>query len=160
MATSKGASTAAARMRTARKSWCARVSQSLTSSRSASSIELSALVQDLMKQGGAKVFVAVHFAARSHQHVGGHGQPAQTFLGALVASNRALVTARHNDHEVNVAVFIGRAPGVRAEEINRFGLKLGLQTFNDIFQKAGLNCFRGVKASMSATALKTGVSSI
>ena len=68
-----------------RKSWCARFSQSLTSPRSASSIQLSALVQDLMEQGGAKVFVAVHFPPRPHEHVCWHGQPAQTTLRALVA---------------------------------------------------------------------------
>src|SRR6266516_3967557 len=105
MATSKGASSAAARMRDARKSWRARDSQSLTSSRSASSIQLSALVQDLMKQGGAKVFVAVHFSPCSHQHVGGHGQPAQTTLRALVASDGPLVALRQNHHQVHVAVF-------------------------------------------------------
>src|SRR3989442_14943987 len=117
MATSKGASTAAARMRTARKSWCARVSQSLTSSRSASSIQLSTLVQDLMKQGGAKVFVAVHFSPRSHQHVGGHGQSAQATLRTLVALDWSLVALRQNHHQVHVAIFIGRAPGVRAKQI-------------------------------------------
>ena len=128
--------------------------------KSASSIQLSALIQDLMKQGSTKVPVTVDFPPRAHQYVSGYGDAAQTFLGALVASNRALVAARHDDHEVNVAVFIGRAPGVRAEQINLFGLKLGLQTFNDIFQKAGLNCFHGVKASMSAATLKAAVSRI
>ncbi len=100
------------------------------------------------------MFVAVHFSARSHQHVSGHGQPAQAFLGALVASNRALVAARHDDHEVNVAVFIGGAPGVRAEKLNFIGLKLGFQPFKGIFQEAGLNCFHGVKISLAAAALK------
>src|SRR2546427_697295 len=159
MARSKGASSAAARMIAPRKSWCARVSQSLTSSRSASSIQLSALVQDLMKQGGAQVFVAVHFAPRPHQHIGGHGQPAQAFLGALVAANRALVAARHNDHEVNVTVFSGRAPGVRAEQINFFRLKFVFQPFNGFVQKVRLNCLHGVKTSISVATSKARVTS-
>src|SRR5882724_7026894 len=110
MARSRGASSAAARMTAPRKSWCARVSQSLTSSKSASSIQLSALVQDLMEQGGAKVFVAVHFTPCPHQHVGGHGQPPQTFLGALVTPNRALVALGQNHHQVHVAVLGRCAP--------------------------------------------------
>src|SRR5437667_8435942 len=115
MARSSGGSSAAARMAAPRKSWLARVSQSLTSSSSASSIKLAALVQDLMIQGGAQVFVTVDFAPRPYQYVGGHSQPSEAFLSALIAANGALLAARHNHHEVNVAVFSRRAPGVGAK---------------------------------------------
>lgn len=103
------------------------------------------------------MFVAVHFAPRPHLHVGGHGQPAQTFLGALVASNRALVAARNNDHDVNVAVFIGCAPGVRAKEIDFFRLKFGFQPFNGFVQKVGLNCLHVIETDIMLAVLKARV---
>jgi hypothetical protein len=110
-----------------------------------------------MKQRGAKVFIAVHFTARSHEHVCGHCQPAQTTLRALVAPDRPLVALRQNHHEVHVTVFIGRSPGVRAEEINFLRLKLGFQPFDYIFQKARLNGLHDAKANIPVADLKVRV---
>lgn len=110
-----------------------------------------------MKQRGAEVFVAVDFAPRPHHHISRNGEPSETFLGALGALNGSFVAARHNDHEVNVAVFSGRAPSVRTEEINFLRLKLDFQPFKSVVQKVRRNCFHGLKATIMAAALKVRV---
>src|SRR5260370_9014895 len=70
------------------------------------------------------------------------GQPAQTTLRTLVASDGTLVALRQNQHKVHVAVFGGRAPGMRAEQINFLRLKFSFQPLDDIFQKAGVGAKR------------------
>jgi hypothetical protein len=131
--------------------------QARVSSAAGSSIEFSALVKDLMEQGGAQMFVAVHFSPSSHQHVGGHGQPAETLLGALVAPDGALAAAWHNDHQIHIAVFGGRAPSVRTKQPDLLGLKFSFQSFDRLFQKAGLNGLHRAETSNKAADLKTGV---
>ena len=100
------------------------------------------------------MFVTVHFPPRSHQHIGGKGQPAQTFLGALVTPDAPLVAGGHNDHQIHIAVFGGRAPGVRAEKPDLLRLKFGSLSFNRFFLKVGLNCLHAIKTSIKAAALK------
>ncbi len=57
-------------------------------------------------------------------------------------------------HEVNVAIFIGCAAGVRAEQINLFRLKFGFQPFNGFVQKVGLNCLHGTETNIMTADLK------
>lgn len=138
----------------ARKSWRARVYQSFTSRLFASSIELSALIQDLMEQRCAKVFVAVYFTTRSDQDIGGDGQPAQTPLGALVASNWPFVAVGDDHHEVNVAVLGGRAPGMRAKQVNLLRQEFSLQPLNGLVQQVRLARFHAGDTSIAAADCK------
>jgi hypothetical protein len=78
-------------------------------------------------------------------------------LGALVAPDRPLVALGQNHHQVHVAVIGRRAPSVRTEQINFLRLKLGFQPLDYIFQKAGLDCFHGVKTSIMVADLKARV---
>lgn len=71
-------------------------------------------------------------------------------MSALHSPDRRFLTVRHNNHQVHVAVFGGRAPGVRAKKINFLWLKFFLQPFNGFVQKDGLNCFHGLKIIMAA----------
>ena len=89
------------------------------------------------------MLVAIHFAPRPHQHVGGHGQPAEAFLGALVASNRALVALWQNHHQVHIAVLGGRAPGVRAEQPDLLRLKFRHQPLCGCLEQIGVERFHG-----------------
>jgi hypothetical protein len=100
---------------------------------------------------------SVDFAASSHQHIGRDRQTSKATLRALVSPNGTLVAALNNDHEVNVAVFIGRAPRVRSEKINLFRLKLGFQPLKGFFQKSGLICLHGVKINIVPADFKARV---
>jgi len=101
--------------------------------------------------------VAVKFWPRVDQHVLGEADSAQTSLGALHPPDGSFVAARHNDHQVNIAVFSGRAPGVGAEQPDSLRLKFGFQPFNRFFQKSGLNGLHGADSSIIAAALKAGL---
>ena len=50
----------------------------------------------------------------------------------LIADFRLGFAVAHDDKQINVAVFMGIAPGVGAEEINLLRLKLGFQPFNRV----------------------------
>ena len=67
--------------------------------------------------------VAVKFRPGIYQHVFGEADAAQTSLGALHPADGAFVAGRHNDHQIHVAVFGRRAPGVRAEQPDLLRLK-------------------------------------
>ena len=41
--------------------------------------------------------------------------------------NRLLIAMRDNDEQIHIAVFVGRSPGMRAEQNDLFRLKLGDQ---------------------------------
>ena len=98
--------------------------------------------------------VAVKFRPGIDQHIFGEADAAQTSLRALHAADGAFVAGWHNDHQVHIAVFRGRAPSVRAEQPDLFRLKFRFQSFDRFFQKAGLNCLHGLKTSIALAALK------
>jgi len=104
--------------------------------------------------------VAVKFRPGVDQHVFGEADSAQTSLSALHPADGAFVAGRHNDHQVHIAVFGGRAPGVRAEQPDLLRLKFRFQSFNRFFQKAGLNCIHDAKTNSMAVDLKARVWSI
>src|SRR5437773_11322801 len=112
MAASRSGFSAVARIRAACKSWLARVSQSRTSSVMASSIKFAAFGKDLVKEGSAQVFVTIHLGTRGNEHVLRKTDPAQTAMSALHSFDAAFVAVRNNDHQIHVAVVIGRAPGM------------------------------------------------
>jgi len=98
-------------------------------------MHLASLFEHLVREAAANAPDAIHFAARPNQHVGRNGQPTQTTLRALVAPDGPLVALRQNHHQVHVAIFIGRAPGMRAKQINFLRLKLSFQPLNGFFQQ-------------------------
>src|SRR5450759_416663 len=105
------------------RSLCALSSQARDNSAADLSIEFSPLFKNFMREGGGQMPVAVKFRAGVDQHVFGEADAAQTSLRALHPADGSFVAGRHNDHQVNVAVFIGRAPGVRTEQPDLFRLK-------------------------------------
>ncbi len=78
--------------------------------------------------------VAVKFWPGVDQHVLGEGDSAQASLGALHPADGPFVAARHNHHQVHIAVFSRPAPGVGAEQPDLLRLKFGFQPFNRFFQ--------------------------
>jgi len=100
--------------------------------------------------------VAVKFGPGVDQHIFGEADAAQASLSALHAADGAFVAGRHNDHQVHIAVFGGRAPSVRAEEPDLLRLKFRFQSFNRFIQNVRLNCLHGVKISTIAVDLKAG----
>jgi len=101
--------------------------------------------------------VAVKFWPGIDQHILGEADSAQASLGALHPADWAFVAARHNHHQVNIAVFSGCAPGVGAEQPNLLRLKFRFQPFNRFFQKSGLNGLHAAQTSIIAADLKAGV---
>ena len=101
--------------------------------------------------------VTVKFRPGVDQHVFGEADSAQTSLSALHPADGAFVAGGHNDHQLYIAVFGGRAPSVRAEQPDLLRLKFKFQSFNRFLQKAGLNCLHGIKTSIMAAALKAQV---
>ena len=132
-------------------------SQARDSSAADLSIEFSPLCKNLVREGGGQVPIAVKFRPGVDQHVFGETDSTQTSLSALHPTDGAFIAGGHNDHQVHIAVFSGRAPSVRAEQPDLLRLKFRFQSFNRFFQKAGLNCLHGVKTSIMATALKVRV---
>src|ERR1019366_7985193 len=112
MAVSSSGSASAAKARAERKSWSARVSQSRTSSSAASSIKLAALVENLMKQRSAQVFIAINLGARRHQHIFRKPHATQTTVGALHPFDVAFVAVADDDHQIHVTIFRRRAPSM------------------------------------------------
>src|SRR5947209_9343032 len=135
MAVSSGAWSAEPRTRALLKSLAALVSQERSSSLRVSSIDLASLVQHLVGETSQHFADAVDLVPRPHEHVRGNEQPSKATLGALVAANRALVAARHDDHQINVAVLTGGAPGVRAEQINFLRLKFRHQALSGCLEQ-------------------------
>ena len=142
---SSGASSAEPRTRALLKSLAALVSQERSSSLRVSAIHLASLVQHFVGQASQHFADTVDLLSRPHEHVGGNEQPSQATLGALVSANGALVAVGHDDHEVNVAVAIGRAPGVRTKQPDLFRLKFRDQPLggrlNEIFGERFSFCF-------------------
>jgi hypothetical protein len=89
----------------------------------ASSIKFSAFCENLVKKGSAQVFVTVHLGARGNEDVLCETNPAQTAMSALHSLDAAFFAGRHNDHQVNVAIFSGRTPSMRTEQPDLFRLK-------------------------------------
>ena len=100
--------------------------------------------------------VAVKFRPRIDQHIFGEADAAQTSLSSLHPADGALVAGGHDDHQVHIAVFGGRAPSVRAEKPDLLRLKFRFQSFDRFFQKSWLNCLHGLKISTRAVDLKAG----
>src|SRR5450759_790773 len=98
MAVSSGAASAEPRTRALLKSLAALVSQERSNSLRVSAIHLASLVQHLVGQASQHFADTVDLGSRPHEHVGGDQQPSKATLGALVASNGALVALRHDDH--------------------------------------------------------------
>ena len=103
--------------------------------------------------------VAVKFRPGVDQHIFGEADAAQTAVRALHPADGAFVAGRHNDHQVHIAVFRGRAPCVRAEQPDLLRLKFRFQSFDRFFQKGGLNCLHALKTSIVAATWKVRVSS-
>ena len=120
-------------------------------------IELSTLFSNFMRKGGGQMPVAVKFGPGVDQHVFGKTNSAQASLGALHSADRAFIAGGHDDHQVHIAVFGGRAPSVRAEEPDLFGLKFRFQSFDRLFQKATLNCLHAAKTSTLAPYWEAGI---
>ncbi len=99
-------------LRAACKSWLARVSQSRTSSRAASSIQFATLGEHLVKQGSPQVFVAVNLSARGNEHVLGKTQTTQTAVRPLHPPDGLFTAVADNDHQVHITVVSGHAPSV------------------------------------------------
>src|SRR5438128_2572009 len=143
MAMSSSGFFAVAKIRDACKSWFARVSQSRTSSVEASSIKFAAFREDLVKEGSPQMFVTVHLCARRNEHVLRKTDPAQTAMSALHSLDAAFVAGRHNDHQVNVAVFGRRTPSVRAKKPDLFGLKFRYESLRGCFKQVLVQRFHG-----------------
>ena len=69
------------------------------------------------------MFVPVNLGARGNDHVLWHPQAAQTSMRPLRAADGRFIALAYDDHEVHVAVFGGRAPGVRTEQPDLLWLK-------------------------------------
>src|SRR5258708_5896082 len=116
MAVSSGPSVALAVMRAVCRSCNALVSHSRGSLARASSIEFAAALQNLVLNGYAQMAVAVKFRAGLDKHVFAHVQIAETMMRALHPADGPLAAFADNHHQIHVAVFMGRAPSVRAEQ--------------------------------------------
>ena len=88
--------------------------------------------------------IPVELGASLNEHVFAHVQIAEAMVRPLHPLDGPFGAARHDDHEIDVAVVGRRAPGVRTEQINFLRLKFYFQPFNGIFQKAGPNYFHGL----------------
>src|SRR5665213_1404829 len=143
MAVSSSGSASAAKACAERKSWSARVSQSRTSSVLDSSINLTTIGENLVKQRGAQMLVAINLGASRHKHVFGKTHSTQTMVGALHPLDVAFFAGGNNDHQIYITVIRRRAPRVRAEQINFLRLKFGFQPFHRCFQKSWRNYFHG-----------------
>jgi len=87
--------------------------------------------------------VAVKFRPGVDQHVLGEADAPQTALSALHPADGSFVAGGHNDHQVNVAVFIGRTPGVRTEQPDLFGLKFLDQLLCGCLDETVIERFQG-----------------
>jgi hypothetical protein len=58
------------------------------------------------------VAISLHFGARFYQNILGNVEATQATMSALGALNRRLVTLGYDDEQINVTVFMRRAPGV------------------------------------------------
>lgn len=110
-----------------------------------------------MKQGSPQVFVAVNLSARGNEHVLCETNPAQAAMGALHPLDAALFAVRNNDHQIHIAVVIGRAPGVRTEQINFLRLKFNFQSLDGFFQQTLRNYLHDIEATILAADLKARV---
>lgn len=86
-------------------------------------MKFSTVGEDLVKQRRTQVFVTIHLGARGNEHVFGKTNPTQAAVSASHPLDAAFVATRHDDHQIHIAVFARRAPGVRAEHPDLFGLK-------------------------------------
>src|SRR6266704_2155862 len=115
MAVSSGPSGALAVMRAVCRSCNALVSHSRVSWARASSIELAPALQNLVLNGCAQMAVAVKLRAGLDKHVFAHVKVAEAMMRALHPADGPLAALADDHHQVHVAVFMGRAPRVRAE---------------------------------------------
>jgi len=111
----------------------------------ASSIEFAPALHNLVLDGGAEMPVAVGLGAGLDEDVFAHVHIPEAMMRTLHSFDGTFGAFWHNDHEINVTVFMGRAPGVRAEEIDFLRLKFLFQPFNRFVQKAGLNRLHDIK---------------
>lgn len=81
------------------------------------------------------MFVAVQLSTGGHNHIFGHFKSAQATVRPLCAPDRGFLAAPHHHHQVDVTVFVGRAPGVRAKKPDLLGLKLRHEPLLDGLQQ-------------------------
>jgi hypothetical protein len=107
-----------------------------------------------MEDRGAEVLVAVHLGARGHQHVFGEADASQAVVGALHSFDRSFIALRHDHHQVHVAVIGRRAPGVRAEKPDLFGLKFRHEPLCGRLKQSVVERFHGLFLTDGAGACK------
>src|SRR5438105_1186928 len=98
--------------RSVSRSLRALMSQARTSSALASSIDFSPVFQNLGHERGGNATETIELSPRLDQHILRDVQTAQAAMRALGAMHRRFVAVADNDHEVEVAAFVGSAPGV------------------------------------------------
>jgi hypothetical protein len=125
-----------------------------------SSIKFAALGENLVKQGGPQLFAAVNMSARGNEHVLGENQTTQAEVRPLHTASRLFAAVADDDPQIEAAVFIGRAPGVGAEPIDCFRLKLGLQSLDGFFQQTLRNFLHGFQPNIKPWPGEAGVSAI
>src|SRR5208282_1061314 len=127
MAVSSGPSGVALTIRAVWRSCAALLSQSRVSQERLSAIELPASCKNLVLQGCLQILVTIKFLPRLHKHVLAHAKSPQTTMRPLHPANGPIPALRDDHHEVHVAVFMRRAPGVRTKQINLLRLKFSFQ---------------------------------
>ena len=94
-----------------------------------------------MKQGGSQVLVAIDLGAGGDDYILGHTQAAQATMRPLRAADGRFMAFADDDHQIDIAIVSRRAPGVRAEEPDLFGLKFGDQSLRGGFEQIGVERF-------------------
>lgn len=81
------------------------------------------------------MFVAVHLSAGRDYYILGHLESTQATVRPLCAPDGCFLAVTHHHHQVNVTVFGGCAPSVRAKQPDLLGLELRHEPLLDRLQQ-------------------------
>ena len=100
--------------------------------------------KNLVKQRCPQMFVAVNLGARGDNHILRHPQSAQTTVRALRAADGLLIAVGNDNEQINVAVVMRRAPGVRAEQPDLLRLKFRHELLRGRLKQIFVERFHGL----------------
>ena len=91
--------------------------------------------------------ITVKLGAGVDKNILGKTDSPQAAVRPLHPADSPLTAFLDDDHEIHVAVFRGRAPRVRAEQINLLRLEFGFQPLHRCFEQALRNGLHGFYAN-------------